>query len=101
MADLADPLTKALNHLRREAALGTEWTADGCGYSVAIVGDESDAGRARLIWYDGRGPTYDLIVPLEAVAEQLLSHFGMRARRCDGDLAKAERKHGGHADEDR
>lgn len=101
MADSAAPLAKALDHLRREAALGTEWTADGCGYSVAIVGDDSDASRAKLIWFDGRGPTYDLIVPLEDVAEQLLSHFGMRTRRCDGDLARAERKHADHADESR
>lgn len=82
----------ALDLLRREAAVGTEWTSDGCGYSVAVVQDIDDPDLLRLVWYDERGPSGHTTKPFSEVAEEIVGHFGGGIRRCDGDLQKVMRR---------
>lgn len=63
----------------RDARPGTEWTADGAGYGCAI-GDE------ELIWYDQAGILTREPYAREQIADIILSHFGLKAKRCDGAL---------------
>lgn len=70
---------KVREQIFREARPGTEWTADGVGYGCAIDDDE-------LIWYDQSGVLNREAYAPERIADIILSHFGMKAKRCDGAL---------------
>lgn len=88
----------ALDLLRREAAVGTEWTADGCGYAVAVVPDLDDPEMLRLVWYDDRGPSGHTVKSFDEVPDEIVGHFGGSVRRCDGDFQKIMKSLGGRAD---
>ena len=78
----------ALDLIRRDATVGTEWTADGCGYSVAVLQDVEDPDLLRLVWYDDRGPSGHTTKQFSEIAEEIVGHFGATVRRCDGEFQK-------------
>lgn len=72
--------------LQREARVGTEWTAPGCGYFCAVVPSTADPDKIRIVWFDERGPSGDVDLILGEVADEIIMHFGYTVRRCDGEF---------------
>lgn len=72
-------LKKVREQILREARPGTEWTAEGAGYGCAVDDEE-------LIWYDQTGVLTREAYSRERIADIILSHFGLKAKRCDGML---------------
>lgn len=81
---------KVREQIFREARPGTEWTADGVGYGCAIDDEE-------LIWYDQSGVLTREAYARERIADIILSHFGLKAKRCDGALNSTKKEPNGAA----
>ena len=81
---------KVREQIFREARPGTEWTADGVGYGCAIDDEE-------LIWYDQSGVLTREAYARERIADIILSHFGLKAKRCDGALNSTKKEPHGAA----
>lgn len=79
---------KVREQIFREARPGTEWTADGVGYGCAIDDEE-------LIWYDQTGVLTREAYAREWIADIILSHFGLKAKRCDGALNSTNKEPSG------
>lgn len=70
--------------LLREARIGTEWTAPGCGYYCAVVPSVDDPDKHRIVWFDERGPSgHADRYPLD-IAEEIIMHFGCNVTPCPG-----------------